>query len=88
MEAHAGMVEKTLVRPSSLISLDLGLWQSGNTVVAQQAGWVLNCVALSPEQSPAVRITAVEALPGTVTSPYCGMTKLFPFLMSTLPLAL
>lgn len=38
------------------------LWQSGKAVVAQQAGWVLNCVALSPEQSPAAKSPAAELL--------------------------
>lgn len=88
--AHASMVEKKLVRPSGLISLELGLWQSGNTVVTQQADWVLNCVALSPEQSLSSEDPCcwATALPRTVTSPYCGMTKLFPSLMSTLPVFL
>lgn len=59
-EARASMVEKKAVRLNGLISL--GLWQSGNAVVAQQADWVLDCVSLSPEQNPAVGIPAVEPL--------------------------
>lgn len=63
------MLKKKLVRPSGLISLELGLWQSGNTVV-EQADWGLNCVALSPEQTPAVRIPAVEPLHYLEQSPH------------------
>lgn len=79
-EDHASMGEKKLVRPGGLISLELGLWQFGSTVVAQQAGWVLNCVALSPEQSLAVRSPAAEPLRYLEQSPHLivGWPKYFP----------
>lgn len=79
-EAHTSMVERKLVRPGGLISLELGMWQSGNTVVAQQANWGLNCVAMSPKQSLAVRIPAAEPLHYLEQSPHLivGWPNYFP----------
>lgn len=54
--------------------------QSGRAVVAQQAGWVLNCMVLSPEQSPAARSPAAEPLRNLEQSPHLivGWPKYFP----------
>lgn len=44
--------------------------QSRKAVVEQQAGWVLNCAALSFERSPAVRSPAAEPLRYLEQSPH------------------